>query len=110
MFDVSEKSAFNHGSFTIISFNDDLLEIKSHMTDHMWLIKKFNNDKYPPMVLYHAHSNTEPYHVHNVYDNDNALLCYIEINNHDKMVSRKTKLRKKLTALSNKQLIAAAMA
>ena len=78
------------------------------MTNHMWLIKKFEDDRFPPMVLYHSHSANEPYHVHCVYDNDNALLCYIEINNHDKLITKRMILRKKLTQLSNKQLLEAA--
>ena len=107
MFDIAEQSAFTHGPFTIVKFKEDLIEIRSHITDHMWLIKKFNEDGYPPMVLYHSHSRYIPYHVHNVFDNDNALLCYIEINNHDKMIAKKIELREKITNLTNKELIAA---
>ena len=106
MFDIAELSAFVHGFFTICNYADNYLELVSHMTNHMWLIKKFDDDKFPPMVLYHSHSIKEPYHVHCVYDNDNALLCYCEINSHDKLITKRKKL-KKLTHLSNKQLIEA---
>ena len=77
------------------------------MTNHMWLIRKFDDNKFPPMVLYHSHSVNKPYHVHCVYDNDNALLCYSEINCHDKLITNRKKLRKKLTSLTNRQLIEA---
>ncbi len=107
MFDSAEQFTFNCGSFTIYKFEDDTLEIKSHMTNHMWLVKKFNDAKYPPMVLYHSHSINEPYHVHCVYDNDNALLCYVEITNHDKLITKRRDLRNKLTSLSNQQLVKA---
>ncbi len=110
MFDSAEQFTFNCGSFTIYRFEDDILEIKSHMTSHMWLVKKFNDDNYPPMVLYHSHSKNEPYHVHSVYDNDNALLCYVEITNHDKLITKRRDLRNKLTSLSNQQLVRAIFA
>lgn len=110
MFDIAEQSAFNHGHFKIYSFEDDHIVLRSRMTKQMWLVKKFDDDNYPPMVLYHSHGINEPYHVHCVYDNDNALLCYIEITNHDKLITERMKLRKKLTHLTNKELLEAVMA
>ncbi len=110
MFDIAEQLAFNCDSFTIYNFEDDYLEIRSHMTNHMWLVKKFNDDNYPPMVLYHSHSINEPYHVHCVYDNENALLCYVDILNHDKLITKRRNIRNKLTSLSNQQLVNAIFA
>ena len=110
MFDIAEQSAFIHGHFKIYSLEDDHIVLRSRTTKQMWLIKKFDDENYPPMVLYHSHNITEPYHVHCVYDNDNALLCYIEITNHDKLITQRMKLRKKLTRLTNQQLVEAVMA
>jgi hypothetical protein len=110
MFDIAEESVFKYGPFEILDHQDDYIKLKSDMTGHLWVIKKFYEDGYPPMVLYHSHQKHLDYHVHCVYDSDNALLCYKEITSHDKLITKRRDLRNKVTSLNNKQLIAAAFA
>ncbi len=90
MFDQAEVSAFNYGPFTILDYDFDYIELKSDTTKQYWMVKKFDKDGFPPVVLYHSHHG-EKYHVHFVYDVDNALLPYTEIIQHDKYIVEKKK-------------------
>ncbi len=109
MFDIAEISAFSNGPFSVLTMDDDCIELISDTTNQFWMVKKFNKEGYPPVVLYHSH-NGERYHVHFVYEVDNALLCYSEIVQHDKYILKREKRRAKITRLSNKELVAAAYA
>ena len=110
MFDVAEINVFTYGPFTLIDSNNDFILVQSTMTCQFWLIKKFDAVGLPKMVLCHAHSKNDRYHVHCVYDSYDALLCYNEIVTHDKTITQRKELREKLTKLSNKQLIEAVLA
>ena len=110
MFAIGEIAAFTAGSFSIIEINDHKIELKSNDTGRFWLVQKFENSDYPPVVLYHKHSYKEEYHVHFVYDQDNALLAYSEIMQHEKYIMKRDSKRRKITCLSNRQLIAAVYA
>ncbi|WP_022769392.1 hypothetical protein [Butyrivibrio sp. NC2007] len=108
MFDIGEQSAFLSGNFTIIEMNNKYIELKSNATSQYWLVRKFDTDGYPPVVLYHRHNNKEHYHVHFVYAQDNALLPYTEIVKHDKYILKRDAKRKATTQLSNNMLVSAA--
>lgn len=107
MFDIAERSAFINGAFTNLTWSNNSLELTSIATSQGWLIKKFNKDGFPPTVLYHKHSPGEPYHVHYVFDSDNALLCYSEIMKHERYIIARNRKRRQTTNLSNIQLLRA---
>lgn len=86
---------------------DDTIEVQSCTTGQFWLVRKFDKKEYLPVVLYHRHSDHMGYHVHFVYGDDNALLAYLEIWQHDKYIKQREAKRKSITALSNMQLVAA---
>lgn len=110
MFAIGEFAAFSTGPFIIIYSDESTIELESDTTHQFWMVKKFDKDGYPPVVLYHRHGLTEQYHVHFVYEQDNALLAYSEIMQHDKYIMKRDAKRKKITSLSNKQLLYAAFA
>lgn len=108
MFVSCEISVFEYGDFAIIDISKEHIEVKSLLTKQYWLIRKFDKEGYPPVVLFHKHSLGEKYHVHFVYGEDNALLAYSEIRSHDKYVMKRNKKRKMITEKSNMQLLQAA--
>ena len=110
MFDIAEINVFTYGPFTLVDSDHDFVQVQSTMTSQYWLIKKFDAVGLPKMVLCHAHSVNDNYHVHCVYDSYDALLCYNEIITHDKVITERKNLRERLTRLSNKQLVEAVFA
>ena len=107
MFDTGEKTAFLAGDFVIISMDDNIIELQSDTTGQFWLVRKFDRAGYPPVVLYHKHCENSKYHVHFVYGQDNALLAYSEIRQHDRYIVKREAKRKTITKLSNFQLLEA---
>ena len=108
MFDQAELSVFEYGDFEIIDIRKDHIEIISKATDQYWLIKKFTGVDFPHIVLFHKHTSGGKYHVHFVYDVDNALLAYSEIRQHDRYIIKRDKKRKAITKKTNLQLLQAA--
>ena len=108
MFDQAELSVFEYGDFEIIDISKEHIEIKSNATDQYWLIQKFTSSAFPPVVLFHKHTSGGKYHVHFVYDVDNALLAYSEIRQHDRYILKRDKKRKSITKKTNLQLLQAA--
>jgi hypothetical protein len=107
MFANGEKSAFLAGDFVIISMDENKIEMQSGSTGQFWLVRKFDQAGYHPVVLYHKHNENSKYHVHFVYGQDNALLAYSEIRQHDRYILKREAKRKTITKLSNIQLLAA---
>lgn len=108
MFDQAELSVLEYGDFEIIDISKEHIEILSQSTNQYWLIRKFTSGELPPVVLFHKHSAGEKYHVHFVYGEDNALLAYSEIKQHDRYVLKRDKERKSITKKTNLQLLQAA--
>lgn len=108
MFDQAELSVFEYGDFEIIDISKEHIEIKSNATDQYWLIQKFTSNGFPPVVLFHKHTASGKYHVHFVYDEDNALLAYSEIRQHDRYILKRDKKRISITKKTNLQLLQAA--
>lgn len=111
MFDLGEKAAFTSKDFIKLSEGEDYIEVKSRHTGQDWLVKKFDREGYPPVVLYHRHAGADcRYHVHFVYGDDNALLAYLEIMQHERYIIKRNEKRWKITTLSNRALMQAAFA
>ncbi len=108
MFDYAELSVFEHGDFEIIDISKEHIEIMSKATNQYWLIQKFTSVDFPPVVLFHKHTADGKYHVHFVYAEDNALLAYSEIRQHDRYILKRDKKRKSITKKTNLQLLQAA--
>lgn len=110
MFVQCELSAFNAGDFDLLQVENDVIELKSNTTGQYWLIRKFSENGYPPVVLFHKHSVGDHYHVHFAYGQDNALLAWSEITHHDRYIQKRDAHYKKITQLSKKKLLEAAFA
>ncbi len=93
----------------MLSVGEDYIEVRSRLSGHDWLVKKFDMEGYPPIVLYHRHSGLgRRYHVHFVFGEDNALLAYSEIMQHERYIRERDEKRLKVTMLSNDTLMRAA--
>ncbi len=106
MFTEFEKKILTCGYFDVLAWGDDSVEIMSIDTVHYWIIKKFDEEGYPGMVLYHSHDG-ERYHVHYCYEEHDAMLAVSEIMSHDRYQKKKMKLRNKITRVSNLELLRA---
>ena len=95
MFAIVESAAFSTGPLIILYSDESTIELQSETTLQYWMVKKFDKEGYPPVVLYHRHCLNEQYHVHFVYEQDNALLAYSEIMQHDKYIMKRDARRKK---------------
>ena len=106
MFDEFEWSVLSCGYFDIIDWNTDFVEVMSVDTEHYWIIKKFDKEGYPGLVLYHSHDGNQ-FHVHFCYEERFIAPAISEIMSHDRYQKKKLKLRNKITKLSNKELMEA---
>lgn len=106
MFDTFEKNIMTCGYFDILNWKNDSVEVMSIDTGHYWVIKKFNKEGYPGLVLYHSHDG-KSYHVHFCYKNQEIAPAVSEIMSHDRYQKKKLKLRNKITKLSNRELLLA---
>ncbi len=106
MFDEFEKNIMSCGYFDILNWKRDSVEAMSRDAGHYWVIKKFDKEGYPGLVLYHSHDG-ERYHVHFCYKNQDIAPAVSEIMSHDRYQKRKLKQRDKITKVSNNELLRA---
>ena len=106
MFTEFEERLLSCGYFEIIEWKDDSVELMSIDTRHFWIMKKFEKEGYPGLVLYHSH-NGDSYHVHFCYAETDVAPALSEIMSHDRYQKKKLKLRRKITSLSNRELMQA---
>lgn len=104
MFTEFEERILSCGYFDIIYWGDAWIELMSQDTKHYWIMKKFDKEGYPGLVLYHSH-NGDNYHVHFVYEDTDAMPAVSEIMSHDRYFKKKMKLRNKITQVSNRKLL-----
>jgi hypothetical protein len=84
----------------------DSVEVMSTETKHYWIMKKFDKEGYPGLVLYHSHDGRS-YHVHFCYKEQEIAPAVSEIMSHDRYQKKKLKLRNKITKVSNRELLMA---
>ncbi len=106
MFDEFEQGLLTCGYFDVISWEVDSVEIMSNSSKHYWILKKFTQEGYPGLVLYHSHEG-KYYHVHFCYPNQDIAPAISEIMEHDRYMKKKLKLRNKITQVSNHELLRA---
>ena len=106
MFDEFEKNIMTCGYFDILNWMRGSVEAMSRDTGHYWVIKKFDKEGYPGLVLYHSHDG-ERYHVHFCYKNQDIAPAVSEIMSHDRYQKRKLKQRDKVAKMSNNELLRA---
>ncbi len=106
MFTEFEKHIVSCGYFDVLNWDDDSVELLSTEISHTWIIKKFDKEGYPGVVLYHSHDG-ENYHVHFCYKDQDVYPAVSEIMSHDRYQKKKLKQREKITRLTNKQLMRA---
>ncbi|MCR5100479.1 MAG: hypothetical protein K6B41_03890 [Butyrivibrio sp.] len=106
MFDSFEESILSCGYFDVLNWEADSVEVMSIETKHYWLMKKFDKEGYPGLVLYHSH-NGRSYHVHFCYKDQDLAPAVSEIMSHDRYQKKKMKLRNKITKVSNMELMRA---
>lgn len=106
MFDSFEEFILSCGYFDVINWYEDSVEVMSVETKHYWIMKKFDKEGYPGLVLYHSHDGRS-YHVHFCYKDQEIAPAVSEIMNHDRYQKKKLKLRNKVTKVSNRELLMA---
>jgi hypothetical protein len=106
MFTEFDEFLLNVGYFEVLNMEYDSVEIMSIDTKHYWIIKKFDKDGYPGLVLYHSHDGRS-YHVHFCYKDQEIAPAISEIMSHDRYQKKKLKLRNKITKVSNRELLMA---
>lgn len=106
MFDQFEEFILSCGYFDVLKWKNDSVEIMSTETGHYWIMKKFDKEGYPGLVLYHSHDGGK-YHVHFCYKDQEIAPAFSEILSHDRYQKKKMKLRNKITKVSNMELMRA---
>ncbi len=106
MFTEFEEHILSCGYFKILHMNRDSVKLLSKEVKHTWIIKKFDKEGYPGVVLYHSHDRKN-YHVHFCFKDQDAMPAISEIMEHDRYQKKKMKLRKKITQVSNDELLRA---
>ena len=106
MFTEFDEFLLNIGYFEVLHMDYDSVEVVSPETKHYWIMKKFNREGYPGLVLYHSHDG-EKYHVHFCYKDQEIKPAVSEIMSHDRYQMKKMKLRNKITKVSNHDLMKA---
>lgn len=106
MFDEFDDFLLHCGYFDVIEQGEDSVEVISPETKHHWIMKKFDKEGYPGLVLYHSHDG-DRYHVHFCYKDQEIAPAVSEIMSHDRYQKKKLKLRNKITKVSNRELVAA---
>ena len=106
MFDEFESYLLTCGYFKVIDWKTDSVEVMSTETKHYWIMKKFDKEGYPGLVLYHSHDGSS-YHVHFCYKDKEIAPAVSEIMSHDRYLKKKTKLRNQITKVSNRELMMA---
>lgn len=106
MFDKFEENLLTCGYFDVLNWGDDSVEVVSKQSRHYWIIKKFDKEGYPGLVLYHSHEGRY-YHVHFCYLEQDIAPAISEILSHDRYIKKKLKLRGKITRVSNAELLRA---
>ena len=106
MFDEFEDFLLSCGYFNVVEMNYDSVEVMSTETKHYWIMKKFDKEGYPGLVLYHSHDGRS-YHVHFCYKGQEIAPAISEIMSHDRYQKKKLKLRNKITKVSNGELLRA---
>ncbi|WP_026661438.1 hypothetical protein [Butyrivibrio proteoclasticus] len=106
MFDKFDVFLINCGYFDVINWENDSVEVMSTETGHYWIMKKFDKEGYPGLVLYHSHDGRS-YHVHFCYKDQEIAPAVSEIMSHDRYQKKKLKLRNKITKVSNGELLRA---
>ncbi len=106
MFTEFEEHILTCGYFDVLYWEDDSVELLSKEISHTWIIKKFDKEGYPGVVLYHSHDGKN-YHVHFCFKDQDAMPAISEIMEHDRYQKKKLKLRNKITQLSNGELLRA---
>lgn len=106
MFTEFDKFLLNVGYFEVLHMDYDSVEVVSPETKHYWIMKKFDKEGYPGLVLYHSHDGGK-YHVHFCYKDQDITPAVSEIMSHDRYQKKKMKLRNKITKVSNMELMRA---
>ena len=106
MFTEFEEFLLNVGYFDVIKMDNDSVVVMSLETRHYWIMKKFDREGYPGVVLYHSHDGGK-YHVHFCYKDQDIAPAVSEIMSHDRYQKKKAKLRNKITKVSNMELLRA---
>ena len=106
MFTEFDEFLLTCGYFKIRNWNIDSAEVISIDSGHYWIIKKFDKEGYPGLVLYHSHDG-RLYHVHFCYKDHDIAPAVSEIMSHDRYQKKKMKLRNKITKVSNRELMMA---
>lgn len=104
IFDEFDVFLVTCGYFDVLNWEDDSVEVMSKETGHYWIIKKFDKEGYPGLVLYHSHDR-ERYHVHFCFEGHGVSPAVSEIMSHDRYQKKKLKLINKITNVSNKELL-----
>ena len=106
MFTEFDEFLLNVGYFEVLNMEHDSVEVMSTETKHYWIMKKFDMEGYPGLVLYHSHDGSA-YHVHFCYKGQEIAPAVSEIMSHDRYQKKKLKLRNKITKVSNRELLMA---
>lgn len=106
MFTEFEEHILTCGYFDVLYWEDDSVELLSKEISHTWIIKKFDKEGYPGVVLYHSHDGKN-YHVHFCFKDQEIAPAVSEIMSHDRYQKKKLKLRNKITKVSNRELLMA---
>ena len=106
MFTEFDEFLLTCGYFKIRNWNIDSAEVISIDSGHYWIIKKFDKEGYPGLVLYHSHDG-RLYHVHFCYKDQDIAPAVSEIMSHDRYQKKKLKLRNRITKVSNRELMMA---
>ncbi|MBE5825252.1 MAG: hypothetical protein E7307_01310 [Butyrivibrio sp.] len=106
MFTEFDEFLLNVGYFDVLNMEHDSVEVMSPETKHCWIMKKFDKEGYPGLVLYHSHDGRS-YHVHFCYEDQDIAPAVSEIMSHDRYQKKKLKLRNKITKVSNRELLMA---
>ncbi len=106
MFTEFDEFLLNVGYFEVLNMEHDSVEVMSTETKHYWIMKKFDKEGYPGLVLYHSHDGRS-YHVHFCYKEQEIAPAVSEIMSHDRYQKKKLKLRNKITKVSNRELLMA---
>lgn len=95
MFDDFEEKILTCGYFVVVDWQKDQVKLKSIETKHYWIMKKFDKEGYPGLVLYHSHDGRS-YHVHFCYKDQEIAPAVSEIMSHDRYQKIYIWLRNKL--------------
>ena len=106
MFDKFETYLLSCGYFEILNLDIDSVEVMSVDTRHYWIMKKFDKEGYPGLVLYHSHDGYK-YHFHFCYKEKEIAPAVSEIMSHDRYQKKKKRLRDMITKVSNNELLKA---